>query len=80
MPQFTQELKDLLLQEASEGFYWADISPTIFGAVFESTLNPETRRKSGMHYTSVENIEKVINPLFMDDLIAEFAAIMRMKT
>lgn len=80
IPQFTQELKDLLLKEASEGFNWADISPTIFGAVFESTLNPETRRKSGMHYTSVENIEKVINPLFMDDLNAEFAAIMRMKT
>lgn len=54
IPQFTQELKDLLLAEASEGFNWADISPTIFGAVFESTLNPETRRKGGMHYTSVE--------------------------
>lgn len=77
IPQFTQELKDLLLAEASEGFNWADISPTIFGAVFESTLNPETRRKGGMHYTSVENIGKVIEPLFMDALEEEFAEIMR---
>lgn len=56
-------------------FDWADISPTIFGAVFESTLNPETRRKGGMHYTSVENIHKVIDPLFMDDLNAEYKSI-----
>ena len=47
------------------------ISPTIFGAVFESTLNPETRRSGGMHYTSIENIHKVIDPLFLDDLKAE---------
>ena len=79
IPQFTQELKDLLLAEASEGFNWSEISPTIFGAVFESTLNPETRRKGGMHYTSVENIEKVINPLFMDALNEEFAEILRGK-
>ena len=79
IPQFTQELKDLLLAEASEGFNWSEISPTIFGAVFESTLNPETRRVGGMHYTAVENIEKVINPLFMEELNAEFAEIMRGK-
>ena len=79
IPQFNEELKDLLLAQASEGFNWADISPTIFGAVFESTLNPETRRKSGMHYTSVTNIEKVIRPLFMDELNAEFAAIKDVK-
>ena len=79
IPQFTQELKDLLLTEASEGFNWSEISPTIFGAVFESTLNPETRRKGGMHYTSVENIEKVIKPLFMDALNEEFAEILRGK-
>ncbi len=79
IPQFTKELKELLLAEASEGFNWAEISPTIFGAVFESTLNPETRRKGGMHYTSVENIGKVIEPLFMDALEEEFAEIMRGK-
>ena len=60
IPPFTEEIKDLLLTKASEDFDWSDISPTIFGAVFESTLNPETRRSGGMHYTSIENIHKVI--------------------
>ena len=68
IPPFTEEIKDLLLTKASEDFDWSDISPTIFGAVFESTLNPETRRSGGMHYTSIENIHKVIDPLFLDDL------------
>ncbi len=71
IPQFTQEIVDILLHRASEDFDWSQISPTIFGAVFESTLNPETRRKGGMHYTSIENIHKVIDPLFLDDLKAE---------
>ena len=75
IPMFTDEIKDLLLNKASADFDWSEISPTIFGAVFESTLNPETRRKGGMHYTSIENIHKVIDPLFMDDLIAEFEEI-----
>ncbi len=73
IPPFTEEIRYLLLERASLGFDWSKISPTIFGAVFESTLNPETRRSGGMHYTSVENIQKVINPLFMDDLTAEFS-------
>ena len=68
IPQFTEEIKELILQKASAEFDWSDISPTIFGAVFESTLNPETRRSGGMHYTSIENIHKVIDPLFLDDL------------
>ncbi len=71
IPPFTDEIKELLLTKASEDFDWSDISPTIFGAVFESTLNPETRRSGGMHYTSIENIHKVIDPLFMDELRAE---------
>lgn len=71
IPPFTQEIKDLLLKEASAGFDWKDISPTIFGAVFESTLNPETRRNGGMHYTSIANIHKVIDPLFLEDLRVE---------
>jgi len=79
IPQFTEELKQLLLQNASDDFDWSEISPTIFGAVFESTLNPETRRAGGMHYTSIENIHKVIDPLFLDDLNAEFAQIADMK-
>ena len=75
IPRFTQEIIDLLLSKASEDFDWSAISPTIFGAVFESTLNPETRRSGGMHYTSIENIHKVIDPLFLDSLSAELKAI-----
>ncbi len=71
IPQFTDELKQLLVRQASDDFDWSEISPTIFGAIFESTLNPETRRAGGMHYTSIENIHKVIDPLFLNDLTAE---------
>lgn len=79
IPQFTDELKQLILEDASADFDWSEISPTIFGAVFESTLNPETRRSGGMHYTSIENIHKVIDPLFLDDLKDEFDKIQEMK-
>lgn len=79
VPQFTQELRDLILDDASRGFNWSGISPTIFGAVFESTLNPETRRSGGMHYTSVENIHKVIDPLFLNDLRSELNKIQNMS-
>ena len=72
VPNFTDEIRSILLDEASAEFDWSSISPTIFGAVFESTLNPDTRRSGGMHYTSIENIHKVIDPLFLDDLKAEF--------
>ena len=72
IPRITDEIFNLMLHNASEDFDWSEISPTIFGAVFESTLNPETRRKGGMHYTSIENIHKVIDPLFLDDLKQEF--------
>ena len=75
IPPFTEKIKELLLTKASEDFDWSDISPTIFGAVFESTLNPETRRSGGMHYTSIENIHKVISPLFLEDLQKEFDSI-----
>ncbi|MBQ6509186.1 MAG: class I SAM-dependent DNA methyltransferase [Flexilinea sp.] len=73
IPKITEEIKQTL--EESSHFDWSMISPTIFGAVFESTLNPETRRAGGMHYTSIENIHKVIDPLFLDDLKTEFEAI-----
>ena len=78
IPQFTDELRQILLDNASSEFDWSEISPTIFGAVFESTLNPDTRRKGGMHYTSIENIHKVIDPLFLDELWAEYTAIVEM--
>lgn len=72
IPQFTDEIRSTLLLHASLDFDWSQISPTIFGGVFESTLNPETRRSGGMHYTSIENIHKVIDPLFLNDLRREF--------
>lgn len=72
IPQITEEIRDLILESGSKNFDWSGISPTIFGAVFESTLNPETRRSGGMHYTSIENIHKVIDPLFLDELKDEF--------
>ena len=75
IPRFNEEIVDILVNKASAGFDWSEISPTIFGAVFESTLNPETRRKGGMHYTSIANIHKVIDPLFLDDFHAEFKKI-----
>ena len=79
IPRFTDEIVDLLINKASYGFDWSGISPTIFGAVFESTLNPETRRSGGMHYTSIENIHKVIDPLFLDGLKAELRDIKALK-
>ena len=75
IPRFNDKIANLLLKHGSEDFDWSLISPTIVGGIFESTLNPETRRKGGMHYTSIENIHKVIDPLFLDDLRAELADI-----
>jgi type I restriction-modification system DNA methylase subunit len=75
IPPFTDEILGLILKNASADFDWSMISPTIFGAVFESTLNPETRRSGGMHYTSIENIHKVIDPLFLDELKEELGKI-----
>ncbi len=80
IPSFSEELRNLVLSNASEDFDWSRISPTIFGAVFESTLNPDTRRSGGMHYTSIENIHKVIDPLFMDELTTEFNEIKSVKS
>ena len=78
IPQFTDDLRELLIGHASGVFDWSEISPTIFGAIFESTLNPETRRSGGMHYTSIENIHKVIDPLFLSDLTQELDTILAM--
>ena len=80
IPQFTEQLRLTMLQNASLDFDWSEISPTIFGAVFESTLNPVTRRTGGMHYTSIENIHKVIDPLFLNDLRRELDEILEEKT
>lgn len=79
IPQFTERIRDIIINHASQDFDWSEISPTIFGAVFESTLNPETRRSGGMHYTSIENIHKVIDPLFLNDLRQELDTILEEK-
>lgn len=79
IPNFTQDIVDVIVNHCAP-FNWSEISPTIFGAVFESTLNQETRRKGGMHYTSIQNIHKVIDPLFLDDLNAEFEDICEKTT
>ncbi len=80
VPRVNEEIIDIILNKASANFDWSKISPTIFGGVFESTLNPETRRSGGMHYTSIENIHKVIDPLFMNDLNEEFNEAISLKT
>ena len=79
IPYFTEEIKETLLARASDDFDWSKINPTIFGAVFESTLNPETRRSGGMHYTSTENIHKVIDPLFLNNFKEELSRIKKYK-
>ena len=79
IPLLDEDVKNLLLAKASDDFDWSEISPTIFGAVFESTLNPETRRSGGMHYTSIENIHKVIDPLFLNELRQRLDGILQLK-
>jgi hypothetical protein len=79
IPPFTEEISTLIIRDASENFDWSKISPTIFGAIFESTLNTETRAKGGMHYTSIENIHKLIDPLFLNDLKNELTEIERIE-
>ncbi|MBQ9128022.1 MAG: hypothetical protein IJY15_09730, partial [Thermoguttaceae bacterium] len=76
IPRLNEKILDVLLRDASENFDWSGISPTIFGSVFESALNPETRRAGGMHYTSVENIRKVVEPLFLEALNDELSEIL----
>nr|WP_202904631.1 type IIL restriction-modification enzyme MmeI [Kallipyga gabonensis] len=80
IPRFNEKIIDIILNKAAANFDWSKISPTIFGGLFESTLNPETRRSGGMHYTSIENIHKVIDPLFMDALREEFKEAISIKT
>lgn len=67
VPQMTPEILEAIT-DASQDFDWREISGVIFGGVFEGTLNPETRHAGGMHYTSVENIERCLKPLFLDEL------------
>ena len=65
---FNDSIRDILLVKASEGFDWSEISPCIFGNLFECSINANTRHSKGMHYTSVSSIHKVIDPLFLNSL------------
>lgn len=71
IPKLNDEILHIIISEMSEGFDWSEINPTIFGALFESTLNPDTRTEGGMHYTSIQNIHRVIDALFLDELTQE---------
>ena len=74
IPRFTDPIRDSLLA-AGDGFDWHRISPVIFGSLMEETLSHDQRRKGGMHYTTVRNIHKVIDPLFLDGLKTELEQI-----
>jgi len=67
---FDSSMRDILLE--ASGLDWGKISPAIFGSMFQSVMNPEERRNLGAHYTSEKNILKLIKPLFLDELHAEF--------
>ena len=82
IPRFTDETRTLLLDCMCADLDWTEINPTIFGAVFESTLSTAMRRKNGMHYTTVKNIHRVADPLFLWALekeLDEIAAIVNVK-
>ncbi|MCA6238100.1 MAG: class I SAM-dependent DNA methyltransferase, partial [Phenylobacterium sp.] len=77
IPAFDSKMRDRLLEAC--GFHWEKISPAIFGALFQSVMNAKERRAKGAHYTTEKNILKVIEPLFLDDLRAEFARLRDLK-
>ena len=70
IPAFDATMRAALIEAAN--FNWSEISPAIFGSLFQSVMNPKERRAQGAHYTTEKNILKVIEPLFLDDLRAEF--------
>ena len=77
MPSFDSSMRQLVLEACS--FNWSGISPAIFGALFQSVMTSEKRREQGAHYTTEKNILKVIGPLFLDDLQAEFSQLKNRK-
>ena len=77
-PVFDKKTREMLLDAAR--FDWGKVSPAIFGSLFQSVMSPKERRAKGAHYTTEANILKVIGPLFLDELKAEFAKIMARKT
>lgn len=78
MPAFDNAMRDMLLDASM--FNWGEVSPAIFGSLFESVIDKVTRRKQGAHYTPEQAILKVIEPLFLDDLRAEFERLKALKS
>ena len=77
IPAFSSTMREILLTACR--FNWSNISPAIFGSLFQSVMDPEVRRARGAHYTTEKNILKVIEPLFMDDLRDEFERLRKHK-
>lgn len=67
---FDSKMREMLLEACA--FDWGKISPAIFGSMFQAVMNPKERRNLGTHYTSEKNIQKLIKPLFLDDLYTDF--------
>ena len=78
IPSFNKTMRERLLEACY--FDWSNISPAIFGALFQSVMEPAERRAQGAHYTTEKNILKVIEPLFLDDLYEEFEKIKVLRT
>ncbi len=71
IPQLSDQVHYEILVSGCQEFDWSGVDPTVFGSIFEGALSHDTRRSGGMHYTSPENIHKVIDPLFLDGLKEE---------
>ncbi|PWG59684.1 DNA methyltransferase [Bifidobacterium catulorum] len=78
LPRFTDETREQLIA-AARGFDWSSVSPVVFGSLMEETLSHDQRRQGGMHYTTVRNIHRVIDPLFLDRLNEELDDLMRQE-
>lgn len=77
IPSFNSDMRERLIEAGR--FNWSGISPAIFGSLFQSVMDKKERRKAGAHYTTEKNILKVIGPLFLDNLHAEFEALKARK-
>lgn len=71
-PPLSEDFRTTLIVDGCQEFDWSGVSPTVFGSIFEGALSHDHRRANGQHFTSPENIHKVIDPLFLTDLRAEF--------
>lgn len=72
IPPLSENFRHTLIVEGCQEFDWSGVSPTVFGSIFEGALSHDHRRANGQHFTSPENIHKVIDPLFLDGFKAEF--------